>query len=106
MAEATASVVTGNRITSLVTDISSDGMLRVYDEAQFTPLNTFTIPGMVGSPDSLITWGTDGLAFGTSSGQVFLINAVVPEPASLVMLGTGVLGVIGYAWNRRKRASA
>ena len=75
-------------------------MLRVYDEAQFTLLNTFTIPGMVGSPDSLITWGTDGLAFGTSSGQVFLINAVVPEPASFGLLTTGLLGALGYYWWR------
>ena len=75
-------------------------MLRVYDECAFTLLNTFTIPGMVGSPDSLITWGTDGLAFGTSSGQVFLINAVVPEPASFGLLTTGLLGALGHDWWR------
>jgi hypothetical protein len=30
----------------------------------------------------------------------------VPEPASIVMMGTGILGVIAYGWRRKVRLPA
>ncbi|HMB08115.1 MAG TPA: PEP-CTERM sorting domain-containing protein [Isosphaeraceae bacterium] len=41
-------------------------------------------------------------AGGGDLGQVF----VVPEPMSLVMVGTGGLVLLGYGWRRRRRATA
>ncbi len=32
--------------------------------------------------------------------------AVIPEPASLTMLGLGAFGILGYAWRWRKRAGS
>ena len=59
----------------------------------------------------------DGLEFLTdeykkttiSTGVVMLdgpLSTAVPEPSARVPFGTGLLGLLGYAWLRRKRAAA
>ena len=46
--------------------------------------------------------GSDGSPGG---GGVINID-ILPEPASLVLMGTGLLGLLGCAWLRRGRANA
>lgn len=41
--------------------------LESFDIQQFTPIDTLTIPNVIGFPTNLIRWGTNGLAFITST---------------------------------------
>jgi hypothetical protein len=52
----------------------SGSSLLAFDQRTFLPVGSLDIPGVAGTPSSLILWGTDGLAFRTSTDQVFLIQ--------------------------------
>ncbi len=55
--------------------------LRAFDIVTFAPQGNMDIPGVNGNPGSLIRWGTNGLAFRTDSGQVFLfISTLIAGP--------------------------
>jgi hypothetical protein len=58
--------------------------LRAYDINTFLPLGSITIQGINGTPTSLVRWGTNGLAFRTTSNQVFLIQSALVDPSGSV----------------------
>src|SRR6185369_16116113 len=54
--------------------------LKAFDINTFVPLGETTIGGVVGTPTSLVRWGTNGLAFRTTGNQVFLVQtSLIPS---------------------------
>jgi len=61
------------------------------------PTKDFTAPG---APPGAAAGGGSGLA-GTYSFHVFASNSI-PEPASMTLMGIGVLGMVGFVARRRR----
>jgi YVTN family beta-propeller protein len=60
--------------------------IQSFDLAHFTPVTSISVTGVTGNPLRLVRWGQNGLAFNTSSGQVFLVggNFISPAPPFVV----------------------
>ncbi|MBD0373555.1 MAG: hypothetical protein ICV60_22165, partial [Pyrinomonadaceae bacterium] len=56
--------------------------LRAFNQTTFQPVGTLEIKGINGIPSSLIRWGTNGLAFRTSSNQLFIIQTTLVSPSA------------------------
>ncbi|MBV8269074.1 MAG: PEP-CTERM sorting domain-containing protein [Planctomycetaceae bacterium] len=100
-----AVTLTNNASTNTLTEVLKD----LNNGNTFSTSYSTNLAAVLGGSTALVgfTGGTGGgTSIQTVSDFSFITTATVPEPASLGMLGMGVLGVIGYAWNRRKRASA
>jgi len=52
-------------------------VLRAFDINTFLQLGTLTIPSVNGQVSSLVRWGSNGLAFRTDGGQLFLIQTTL-----------------------------
>jgi hypothetical protein len=67
----------------------SDGEVRTltlhaFDRGNFASVGTLQIPNVVGRVSSLVRWGANGLAFGSTGGQLFIIQTtLVPSNQSV-----------------------
>ena len=57
-------------IVNAQTHGNSPVTLRAYDVNTFMPVGEIAIGGVIGTPASLVRWGTNGLAFRTSGDQI------------------------------------
>ena len=76
---------------------NSTATIQAYDPNTFLPAGSLAIPNAIGYVSSLTRWGTDGLAFRTSGGQIFLIRTSLipntqPAPTSVILSPPQVAG--------------
>jgi PEP-CTERM motif len=72
-------------------------------------VNSLGLMGVSSSNDGGSTWSpvTNAPPIYTPAFQVDSVaSAVAPEPSNLFLAGTGIAGMVGYAWRRRKQAVA
>lgn len=74
------------RVFFISTDSSdpsgSTVQIKAFDINTFVPVGSLSVQGVRGFVRTLIRWGTNGLAFSTSGGQVFLIQSSLVAPTS------------------------
>jgi hypothetical protein len=73
-------------------------------------IQTFQAPSgatrlFLGVPDAINASGPPGAYDDNSGAFTITVSVVVPEPCSLVLLGTGAVGLLGYFGARRRARS-
>jgi hypothetical protein len=101
-----------------LTQTGADWRLRSYDPSTFAGIIDAVVPGVTGTPRSLVAAGPDMLAF-VSGGHVFLVRpslfpttdptititgpttsgALTAEVSSITLTGTSVGAIAGIAWS-------
>jgi hypothetical protein len=82
---------------------SQDFTIESFDLTHFTPIDSVVATNVSGSPLRLVRWGTDGLAFNTTGGQVVLYSGnLVPETARAQKLKELLANPVHRTWKSPK----
>ena len=90
-----------NRLFYL-TPNGSTNVIRAIDPLTGTMLGMVNVAGGAGTPQNLVRWGADGLAFTTTAGQLFVVrSSIVPSGANadLAIGCVGAPAVVGLNTN-------
>ncbi len=84
-----------NRVYYLDWSPGEPAVIFAFHSSTFVPVAFLAIPDIVGTPDSFIRWGSDGLAFRTTGGQVFFLHtsSMHPYPTDTPTLTTRSDGI-------------
>jgi hypothetical protein len=69
-----------------ITGSGSSTTLQAFDSNTFALVGSLAIPGVNGTPASLIRWGASGLAFRTSGNQIYFIQTSLIPSAPLYLV--------------------
>ena len=94
-----AFVPTGHDILFLINDTGNAadiGSFQYADDARIGTFNGF---------NWFITYDANNVASPSLNGgnDVAIYSAPVPEPSTLILFGVGAIGILGCAWQRRRR---
>ncbi|HET8670141.1 MAG TPA: hypothetical protein VFM05_05775, partial [Candidatus Saccharimonadales bacterium] len=70
---------------------SNNLILRAFSIDTFLQVGSLTIPGVTGQPTSLVRWGANGLAFRTTSDELFIIQTSLIPSAEPIPTPTPVV---------------
>lgn len=70
-----------------------------------TPAQTFSWGTVTASFVRFQILSNHGFGGATGLSEVAFDGLLVPEPATVILLGIGLLGMFGYDWRRRKRSA-